>query len=145
MLKYNNFFTSLVFVFISTQSLAANWLVVLQTENEITFSVDLSSLRKEGNTSKGWVMAEHSTPMPIENSFPKKEYIKRISFHHWKCDIKKDALMKIVSYAEDGGIADSKETTTEYYTEHIPDSAGDGILNKVCKLTNNPKNVKTKY
>lgn len=121
--------------FLSTNSYAANWVSASASNNGAEYSIDIQSLRRNASIVKGWVLIKHAEPKEVTKSFPKKEYITEKFFYAWDCANTKYALLKFIDYSESGESVDSGEDSNAKFSEVVPESIGEELLQKACAFS----------
>ncbi|MCX7206244.1 MAG: hypothetical protein NT086_09755 [Proteobacteria bacterium] len=138
---------------LSTQSYSSNWIEVTQSEDKSTFSVDKSSLRKNGHSVKGWVYGQFSSPhnehystkIFNENINTLKTYQSTKELYIWDCSLRKSAITQSIAYmGKNGGeVVNSYLFKNPELSDIVPDSIGEALLNYSCAATTHNKKIKT--
>lgn len=135
---------SLVLFSFTSPVQASNWMQVTKSQdNEVTYSIDASSLVRNKSIVKGWILAEFSTPRAVDESKAEVTYTTEKSLNQWDCANRTNAFIQTAQYSAEGNAVDSWENKNITPRVVVPDSIGEASLNMAC-LISDPTQKKTK-
>lgn len=138
MKSFTTLTASLVLATASTTVLSANWVEVAGNDSVSVF-VDLQSLRRSGSKVKVWEKWIYTAPMPVMNSYPPKTYQSRKDLVMYQCTERRSGALQLTEYVDNdtGEVVGtlSRVDKPSLYSEVIPDSIGEAILEFVCNIT----------
>jgi hypothetical protein len=119
----------------------SRWLEVAQGESTVV-SVDSKSIRRNGEKVKAWVRYIYQNPVAAAN-FPQKSYMSSKALNVYNCVNHTVAALQAIRYADQysNDVVESfnwPESTTGY-TEIVPETLGEGIMEFVCSYTEKRK------
>lgn len=118
-------------------ALASNWVTVSRSDTGTLIEVDLDSIRSSGGKVKAWTRWSHNTPQEVKHSYPPKTYTSSKDLAVYNCYERSSAVIQSTSYSQSGEVVDSRSgaDVPSAYSEVVPDSVGESILDAVCGNT----------
>lgn len=122
-------------------ALASNWVTVSQSGTGATIEVDLDSIRSSGGRVKAWTRWSYTTPQEVKHSYPPKTYTSSKDLVVYNCYERSSATIQSTSYSQNGEVVDSRSVADvpSAYSEVVPDSVGESILDAVCGRKSSPQ------
>jgi len=127
---------------VSVQSHAANWVSIGGNGTTEAF-IDKQSLRRTGQKVKVWSKWEYSEPMEVRASYSKKTYLASKELDIYDCSERTSLTTQQTLYGTpdmDSVVGSfSSPDFPHLYSEVVPDSIGEAILEFACKETAHTK------
>ena len=121
---------------------ASDW-EAISFGDEVIVYVDNESIRFRGDTAKAWIQWAYTKPRDLTNSYPAKKFVLVKSLKIFKCADRSSTTIQSISYSDRDGsnVVDSNQTNEAIaqYSEVVPDTVGEEILNEVCQRKSAPK------
>lgn len=106
--------------------------------DDVDAFVDKQSLRRTGSKVKAWVRVNYSTPRDSGDS--KKKFQSAVSLSMHNCADRTSSTLQVAQYSSIGGTGETVWSMTcedkpSTYSDVIPETIGEAVLEYVCKAT----------
>lgn len=126
----------LIFAACST-SHASNWIQAAGDNNGTSIWLDTMSVHFAGSHAKAWLMFDYQTDQTIQGTYPAKSARSLKELDLFNCDQGTSVTVQVLWTSMTNGAGEvvysnSIPPETARYTDVVPDSVGEAILNAVC-------------
>jgi hypothetical protein len=140
----NSAVAALLYVCMATAQ-AANWKLVGESSTAKVY-LDLQSVRFSGSNAKAWFLFDYSAPREVPVSYPTKTYQSVKQLNQFDCASGTSGVAQSLSFAGtagEGEVVDSQsiQPTRVSYSDVVPDSVGETMLNRVCSMKKAAKSM----
>jgi hypothetical protein len=122
-----------IFLLLATSSFAQIWEPVVESENQVTYSYDSSTVKREGDIVTYWELVDYSKPLKSGNLMVISSKSKIIQ----DCKNNRFKVADLIDYDGHKGMGNivniELARTTNWY-QGTPESVNEALKDKVCKL-----------